>query len=90
MSWSASGIAKKEKDENPSIVWDQKQLQSGHGERESAVALERVEKAVLDLLALMTLGYGEFKVRVYGHANPGNIKAPGYVNDSLSINIDQK
>lgn len=52
-------------------------------------SLESAKAAVQKILESGVLGEGDFNVSMNGHANTGNVKTPGFANDSLNIGITQ-
>ncbi len=71
MSWSATRIL-----ENGTLTEKATQLQQGHGESESKVALEKAQDTALKLIESGALGKGNFNIAMSGHANPSN-QTPG-------------
>lgn len=90
MSWSTSGSITTIKSGPTTVDFPSDSPQTTHAESESKTAIDAAKKAAQTLLETGAFGYGNFGVRLNGHANPGNVPCSGWANDCVSMEIEQR
>jgi hypothetical protein len=90
MSWSVTAEIVRNDDADAQVTIKHRQQQTGHGEEESAFAIDRAVRAATLLIDDLAVGRGTFDVTLSGHSNPRNQPSPGWANDCLNIRIEQR